>query len=90
VSAQKVALEDEIKQLRARLEDTDAALTQAELTRRAAEGDLQRSRMAIKERDSKICVSCATICYYPKGVYHLCKSQLDYSSRHWYIHLGIF
>jgi len=54
VSSQKASLEDEIRQQRNRLEEADSAMTQLELTRRALEGELQRSKMTSIEQESKI------------------------------------
>jgi phage shock protein A len=53
-------LEDEKKQLRQSLDDAENQLTKAELVRRALDGDLQRLKMALndKETETQVEYSC--------------------------------
>ncbi len=68
--------EDERKTQRKQIEELEARLTQLELTRRALEGDMQRLRMVITERDAEN-QACGTL-----HLYHSIQlPQQDYDAQ---------
>lgn len=50
-------LDEEKKQLRLNLDDAENMLTKAELNRRSMEGELQRLRMALNDKETETQVS---------------------------------